>query len=61
MTRSLGGTAIPKRARALHNELAAPERQALVSEIEKATDVLIALAEEVRGRLSSPDKDLKSP
>ena len=50
VSESFGGAAILKRARALHNELDGPERQALVSEIEKARDVLTALAKEVRGR-----------
>lgn len=47
---TLGGAAVLRRVRALHGDLEASERQALAAEIDKARDVLSAIAREVRGR-----------
>ena len=47
---TLGGAAVVRRVRALHGDLDASERQALVGEIDKAREALSAIARELRGR-----------
>jgi hypothetical protein len=47
---TLGGAAVVRRVRALHGDLEASERHALVGEIDKAREALSAIARELRGR-----------
>ena len=47
---SLDGAAVLRKVRALHAELAAPQRREIAGEIDKLREVLQAIAREVRGR-----------
>ena len=47
---ALGGAAVLRKVRALQGDMDAKERQVLAGEIDKAREVLTAIAREVRGR-----------